>query len=65
MDERPEDDVNNVSVSRMRNTPNQEGPWSRGDICLFGRVVDIVRCRYSIDVGTEEKEVSENVRDLV
>lgn len=44
--------------------PNQKGPWSRGYVCLPATEVDIMRCRYGVDVGTEEKEVNDNVYNL-
>lgn len=44
--------------------PNQKGPWGRGYVCLPASEVDIMRCRYGVDVGTEKKEVDEDVCNL-
>jgi len=49
----------------MSSIPNQKGPWSRGDIRLFSSIIDIMRSRYGVDIGTEEKEVGNDVGDLV
>lgn len=66
VDERPESSISISLLGRTVNSiPDQKGPWSRCYVCIPASEVDIMRCRYSVDVGTKEEEVNDDVCNLV
>ena len=47
-----------------RHIPDEERPGSRGHICVFASVVDVMGPCNSVDVGTQEEEVYYDVDNL-
>lgn len=65
--------VNEGPIQRMKggdkkkgwtDAPNQESPGSRCDIRFFARVVDVMRGCNGVNVGAEEGEIHQDVKDL-
>ena len=47
-----------------RHVPDEECPGSRGHICVFASVVDVMGPCNGVDVGTQKEEVYYDVDDL-
>lgn len=54
-----------LTLLTLIDIPDEECPWGRCDVRLFSRQIYILRSSDCINVTAQEKEVNEDVYDLM